>query len=252
MADHIFGRKVNYRGSVGTVVCQVFGLNVGLVGPSIKSLRDLGLEPEYVTVHPLNHAGYYPGSSPMTLKLEFSKSDGRILGVQVIGKEGVDKRTDVIATCMQAKMTVFDLEHLELAYAPPFGFAKDPVNMAGFVASNVLRHDTEIIHAEDLGLELLQSFQIVDVRSPEECVSGFIKGAVFVPLEHLRGPLGLEILDKDRRTLVYCQAGYRGYLAFRILQQAGFDVVNLDGGFKEISQGGYPALIARKVPKQLG
>jgi hypothetical protein len=193
---------------VDTVVCQVFGLNVGLVGPSIKSLRDLGLEPEYITIHLLNNASYYPERSLMPLKLAFSMSYGRTLGAQVIGKEGVDKRTDVIATCMQANMTVFDLEHLELAYAPPFGSAKDLVNTSSFVASNLLLHVTEIIYAEDLGLEILQGLQTVDVRSLEECVSGFVKGAVSVLLEQLKRHLRLEILDMNRGTLINFQAGY--------------------------------------------
>tara|TARA_R110002003_G_scaffold117_23_gene10486 strand:- start:11873 stop:13645 length:1773 start_codon:yes stop_codon:yes gene_type:complete len=244
VADHIFGRKVAYRGNVGTSVCQVFGLNVAIVGSSIRSLRAQGLTPEYITVHPPNHASYYPGSSLMTLKLAFSKPDGKILGAQILGKEGVDKRIDVIATCMQAGMTVFDLEHLELAYAPPFGSAKDPVNMAGFVASNVLRGDTEIVHPEDLTSDLLEYWQIVDVRNAEDFANnGHLKGALLISLDELRGHL--ELLDKNKKTLVYCEVGYRGYLAYRILKQSGFEhVMNLDGGFREVSQGGHKALIA--------
>lgn len=238
VADHIFGRNIAYRGNVGTAICQVFDLNIGIVGSSIKNLRAQGLEPEYVTIHPPSHASYYPQSSPMSFKLTFSKSDGKILGAQIVGKRGVDKRIDVIATCMQADMTVYDLEHLELAYAPPFGSAKDPVNMSGFVASNVLRGDTEIVHPEDLTTECLKNLQIVDVRSPEEFAHGYIKGALLIPLENLREQL--ELLDTSKKTLVYCQVGYRGYLAYRILKQGGFErVVNLDGGLKGVSQGGY-------------
>jgi NADPH-dependent 2,4-dienoyl-CoA reductase/sulfur reductase-like enzyme/rhodanese-related sulfurtransferase len=244
VADHIFGRDVSYRGNVGTSVCQVFGLNVGLVGPSISRLRARGLAFEYVTVHPLNHVSYYPGSSPMTIKLAFSMSNGRIFGAQVVGEGCIAKPVDVIATCIQANMTVYDLEHLELAYAPPFGSTKSAVNMAGFVASNVLRGDTKIIHAEDLNPEILENYQVVDVRNAEEFTNGCIRGAVLLPLDSLREQSKSGILDKYRKTLVYCQAGYRGYMAFRILHQAGFDVVNLDGGFKQLKQGGHLALIA--------
>lgn len=239
-ADHIFGRNVAYRGNVGTSVCKIFDISIGLVGPSITNLRAQGLPCEYVTVHPPNHAGYYPGASPITLKLAFSPTDGKILGAQAIGKQGVDKRIDVIATCIQAGMTVYDLEHLELAYAPPFGSAKDPVNMAGFVASNVLRKDTVIIHPEDV--RDLHEYEIVDVRGPGEYARGHIKDAKLLPLNELRGKLGDVV--KDKKVLVYCQVGYRGYLGYRILKQAGFDVVNLDGGFKAVSQGAFTSLIA--------
>ncbi|KAH8725949.1 FAD-dependent pyridine nucleotide-disulfide oxidoreductase [Phaeosphaeriaceae sp. PMI808] len=249
VADHMFGKHVAYRGNVGTSICQVFGLNVGFVGLSIKDLRAQSLAFEYVTLHPPNHATYYPGSSRMTVKLAFSKPDGKILGAQIVGKEGVNTRLAVIATCMQANMTVYDLEHLELAYAPPFSSAKDPVNMAGFIASNVLRGDTEIIHVEHLTPEVLEDYQIVDVRSAEELADGYVRGAVFVPVEQVRGQVGLGLLHKDKKTLVYCQVGYRGYLAYRILKQAGFNVVNLDGGFKEIGQGGHSALIAQANAK---
>ncbi|KAF2466427.1 FAD/NAD(P)-binding domain-containing protein [Lindgomyces ingoldianus] len=242
-ADHIFGRDVSYRGNVGTSVCQIFGINVGLVGPSITSLHSQSpnLDPEYVTVHPPNHAAYYPGATPLTLKLAFSKRNGNILGAQIIGKAGVDKRIDVLATAIQARMTVYDLEHLELAYAPPFGSAKDPVNMAGFVASNVLRGDTEIIHPEDLTPEILDQYQVIDVRSPGEFARGYVRGAKLAPLNELRGRLG--DLDREKKVLVYCQVGYRGYLGYRILKQEGFKVVNLDGGFKAVSQGGFGLLV---------
>ncbi|ORY16467.1 hypothetical protein BCR34DRAFT_597745 [Clohesyomyces aquaticus] len=247
VADHVFERDVRYRGNVGTSVCRIFGVNVGLVGPSVTNLRsnaDLKGKIEYVTVHPPSHAGYYPGAIPLTLKLAFStatstsadsgsEKSGKILGAQIIGKEGVDKRIDVLATAIQAGMSVFDLEHLELAYAPPFGSAKDPVNMAGFVASNVLRGDTEIVHAEDLGPESLQEYQVIDVRSPGEFARGAVVGAKLLPLNELRERLGE--VDKRRKVLVYCQVGYRGYLAYRILKNEGFEVVNLDGGSKAVA-----------------
>ncbi|KNB04380.1 hypothetical protein FOXG_16339 [Fusarium oxysporum f. sp. lycopersici 4287] len=236
-ADHICGKEVQYRGNVGTVICQVFDLSLGFVGLSIEALRRLGHDPLWVTVHPLDHAGYYPGSQTMTIKLAFQKETGRIWGAQIVGKAGVDKRIDVLATAMQFGSTVFDLEHLELAYAPPYGSAKDPVNMAGFVASNVLRGDCDIIHAEQLNQAKLGKLQIVDVRSPEEFANGHLSKAINLPVDSLRHHFG--VLDKSLPTVVYCQVGYRGYLAYRILKQGGFDVANLDGGFKMVAEGGY-------------
>ncbi|KAH8662715.1 FAD-dependent pyridine nucleotide-disulfide oxidoreductase [Ilyonectria robusta] len=236
-ADHICGKEVQYRGNVGTAICQVFDLTVGFVGLSIKALRRLGHDPLWVTVHPPDHASYYPGSQAMTIKLAFQKETGRILGAQIVGKAGVDKRIDVLATAMQFGMTVFDLEHLELVYAPPYGSAKDPVNMAGFVASNVLRGDCEIIHAEQFNAEKLGELQIVDVRSPGEFARGHLSQAINLPVDSLRHHLS--VLDTSLPVVVYCQVGYRGYLAYRILKQAGFDVTNLDGGFKMVAEGGF-------------
>ena len=196
----------------------------------------MGLDPSWVTVHPPDHAGYYPGSHAITLKLAFEKKTGRILGAQAIGTSGVDKRIDVLATAMQAGLTVFDLEHLELAYAPPYGSAKDPVNMAGFVASNVLRGDVEIVHPEYLKNEPAD-VQILDVRSPSEYSGGHLDKALNIPLNDVRDNLAK--LDKGRRIMVYCGVGYRGYVAYRILKQLGYEVVNLDGGYKSVVQGGY-------------
>ncbi|VTT68849.1 unnamed protein product [Fusarium fujikuroi] len=239
-ADHICGKTVNYRGNVGTSVCQVFGLTLGFVGLSTQVLRQLGHDPLSITVHPPDHAGYFPGSHTMTIRLAFRKETGQIMGAQIIGKAGVDKRIDVLATAMQFGSTVFDLEHLELGYAPPYGSAKDAVNMAGFVASNVLRGDCKIVHAEQLTREKLDELQVVDVRSPEEFARGHLHQAVNLPLNNLRQQLAT--LDRSRSTMVYCQVGYRGYLAYCILKQFGFDVVNLDGGFKTVVQGGCQSL----------
>lgn len=175
VADHIFGRGATYRVNVGIVVCQVFDLEIGTVGSSIGRLQAQGLEPEHVTVHPTCHVSYYPGNSLIKLKPAFLKPEGKIIGAQVVGKKGVDKRIDVIATCLQSDLTVFDLEHLKLAYAPPFGSAKDPVNVSGFVASNVLRINMEIIHPENLTSERLESLQVVNVRTIEEFAHGTLK-----------------------------------------------------------------------------
>ncbi|KAG5751079.1 hypothetical protein H9Q70_006257 [Fusarium xylarioides] len=238
--DHIYGKAVNYRGNVGASVCQVFGLTLGFVGLSTQALRQLGHDPLSVTVHSHDHAGYFPGSQTMTIRLAFRKETGHIMGAQIIGKGGVDKRIDVLATAIQFGSTVFDLEHLELGYAPPYGSAKDAVNMAGFVASNVLRGDCKIVQAEQLTREKLDKLQVVDVRSAEEFVRGHLYQAVNLPLNTLREHL--TTLDRSRSTLVYCQVGYRGYLAYCIIRQFRFNVVNLDGGFKTIVQGGYQSL----------
>jgi NADPH-dependent 2,4-dienoyl-CoA reductase/sulfur reductase-like enzyme/rhodanese-related sulfurtransferase len=238
-ADNIFGRQMMYRGNVGTSVCKVFDLTVASVGLSVTSLRQVGHDPLWVTVHPPDHAGYYPGAHAMTLKVAFEKETGRLLGAQAVGTARIDKRIDVLATAMQAGMTIFDLEHLELAYAPPYGSAKDPVNMAGFVGSNLLRGDVCILHAEDMELGHNNS-QIVDVRSPAEFSRGHIPSAINLDLNTLRDTA--KTLDKKRSVVVYCQVGYRGYLGYRILKQMGFDVVNLDGGYKSIVEGGFKAL----------
>jgi rhodanese-related sulfurtransferase len=171
----------------------------------------------------------------MTLKVIFENETGRLLGAQAVGASGVDKRIDVLSTALQARMTIFDLEHLELSYAPPYGSARDPVNMAGLVGSNVLRGDVQIIHSENLEGEM-SGAQVVDVRSPEEFQKGHVPGAVNLHIKTLRE--NVSALEKGRRIIVYCQVGYRGYLAYRILKQKGFDVVNLDGGYKLLVNSG--------------
>ncbi|KAF8855783.1 FAD-dependent pyridine nucleotide-disulfide oxidoreductase [Acephala macrosclerotiorum] len=239
-ADNIFGRAVSYRGNVGTSVCKVFDLTVASTGLSVQTLKKMGRKVEWVTVHPPDHAGYYPGATAITLKVLFDPDTGLLLGAQAVGKNGADKRIDVLSTAIQGNMTIFDLEHLELAYAPPYGSAKDPVNMAGFVGSNVMRGDVEIVHAEEITkLDLIEK-EIVDVRSPKEFANGHLKNAVNIPIEQLRERM--EDLNKAREVLVYCQVGYRGYLGYRILKQAGFEVKNLDGGFKLVVEGGFESL----------
>ncbi|RSL95983.1 hypothetical protein CEP52_011717 [Fusarium oligoseptatum] len=222
VADHISGKGIKYRGNLGVSVCQVFGKTVGIVGLSTRNLDRLGIKHEYVTVHPPQHAGC-----------------GKILGAQVVGKEGVDKRIDVFATAMRAGMTVEDLEHLELAYAPPYGAAKDAVNMAGFAASNIVRGDVKLVHAGEFasGTRNLEDFQIIDVRGAEEYNQGHLKGAKNIPLVNLR-----ERVDEVERgvpTIVHCKSGYRSYVGYRILAQKGVDVYNLDGGYKSVLDGGY-------------
>ena len=228
-ADNICGRSSEYRSTQGTAICKVFSLAVATTGLSEKSLKRAGRRYEKIYVHPAHHAGYYPGAAQMSLKLLFDPQDGKILGAQAVGAGGVDKRIDVIAVAMRAGMTVRDLKDVELCYAPPFGSAKDPVNYAGFVASNVLSGDAAICHTDDLTGPADHRL-LLDVRSPTEVKAGTIPGAVNIPLHELRDRL--HELPRDKELLVFCQVGLRGYLACRILTQAGFQCRNLTGGYK--------------------
>ena len=194
-ADNIFGRPSVYRGSQGTAICKVFDLAIGMTGMSEKALRRTNRRYEKVFIHPSNHAGYYPGAVQMSLKLLFDPTDGRILGAQAVGAQGVDKRIDVLAVAIRGNLTVQDLQDQELSYAPPYGSAKDPVNYAGFVASNVISGDAPIIHAADLagvaGLaNLADGSTLIDVRTPAEVQAGTIPGARNIPLDDLRERLG--------------------------------------------------------------
>jgi rhodanese-related sulfurtransferase len=233
-ADHIFGRDSRYRGTQGTAIVKVFDLTAALTGASEKTLRRLDKPYRKVYVHPAHHAGYYPGAQPLTLKLLFEPQTGKLLGAQAVGGAGVDKRIDVLAVALQAGLTVFDLEEAELAYAPQYGSAKDPVNMAGFVASGLLRGDQPQASVEDLpgGSAAAGNGQpfVLDVRTAAEYAAGRLPGAVNIPVDELRDRLGE--LPHDRPIIVYCQVGQRGYLAVRVLGQAGFQAVNLGGGFK--------------------
>lgn len=227
-ADNILGRSTVYRRTQGTAICKIFELSVGVTGLNEKTLRRLGRPYEKIHVHPAHHASYYPGATQMSLKLLFDPRDGKILGAQVVGREGVDKRLDVLAVALRAGLTVFDLQDLELCYAPPYGSAKDPVNQAGFAAANALRGDVKLWHAEALPPRPDQA--LLDVRTAGEHAAGTIPGAENVPVDELRARLGG--LPKDRELLVFCQVGLRGYLACRILAQNGFACRNLSGGYK--------------------
>ncbi|WP_339908646.1 FAD-dependent oxidoreductase [Symmachiella dynata] len=230
-ADNVFGREVRYRGTQGTAILGLFDQTAAMTGASEKSLQRSGIAFRKIYVHPANHAGYYPGAEQMTLKLLFDPESGRILGAQGIGGAGVDKRIDVLAIAIQAGMTVFDLEEVELAYAPQYGSAKDPVNMAGFVAAGLLRGDHPQI---DVATLMEQSPEerplLLDVRTAEEYAAGHFPDAVNISIDELRSRL--DELPTDRRIATYCQVGQRGYLATRVLMQAGYDVVNVSGGYK--------------------
>lgn len=237
-ADHLCGRAASpYPGTQGTAIAKVFDMTLGGTGASEKGLRRAGVPYRKVYVHPGGHAGYYPGTAPMHLKLLFAPDTGRLLGAQVAGFDGVDKRIDVLATALRAGMTVFDLEHLELAYAPPYGSAKDPVNMAGFVASNLLRGDLDLWYAEQFPAATADG-TVLDVRTRHEYDTWHIPGALNIPLHKLRG--SLEAVPKDRPVFVYCKVGFRSYLAYRILKQKGFKAATLSGGsdtFRAVHQG---------------
>jgi NADPH-dependent 2,4-dienoyl-CoA reductase/sulfur reductase-like enzyme/rhodanese-related sulfurtransferase len=230
-ADHMFDRNSTYRGTQGTAVVGIFGMTAAMTGLSEKLLRRMNRMYDKIYVHPSAHASYYPGAQPLTLKLLFDPGDGRVLGAQAVGTTGVDKRIDVIALAIQAGMTVDDLEEVELCYAPQYGSAKDPVNMAGFVAAGVLRGDQPIVHAETLHAADLSSRPfVIDVRLAHEFAAGHLPNAVNIPLEELRDRL--DELPRDQTIAVYCQVGQRGYMATRVLLQTGFEAVNLSGGYK--------------------
>ena len=230
-ADNIFGRASRYRGTQGTAIVRVFDRTAALTGAAEKTLRRANLPYRKIYVHPANHAGYYPGAEQMTLKLIFAPDSGRVLGAQAVGGAGVDKRIDVLAVAIQAQLTVFDLEEMELAYSPQYGAAKDPINMAGFVAGGLLRGehpqvDIEAVLAAPPGERPL----VLDVRTSEEFDAGHLPGAVNLPVDALRSRLGE--LPTSRDIAVYCQVGQRGYLATRILRQAGYSAANISGGYK--------------------
>jgi len=218
-ADNIFGRKTYYKGTLGSAILKVFEMNGACVGASEKTLKKLGIKYEKVYLHPLSHAEYYPGAERMHLKVIFSVGDGKILGAQAIGSEGIDKRIDVLATAMKAGMTVFDLEELELCYAPPFGSAKDPINMAGFIASNIIRGDIKCWYPEDYPSETDGSM-IIDLRPREMFMKSRIPGAVNIPLSELR--MRISEIPSDKNIFLYCRVGFSSYLAYRIMVQKGF------------------------------
>jgi len=209
---------------------KIFDLTVASVGLSEKELNQTDIKYEKIYVHPNNHAGYYPGAVPITLKLIFETPNGRILGAQAVGGSGTEKRIDVISTVIKFNGTVFDLEELELTYAPPFGSAKDPVNMAGFVASNVLRGDMPIWHWNELDKIKADNSFILDVRTTGEFQVATIDGAVNINDLELRNRLNE--IPKDKNIYLFCEVGFRAYLATRFLSQKGYRVRNLTGGYK--------------------
>ena len=230
-ADSICGRRTTPQAAVlGTAIVRVFGLTAATTGASQATLRRAGIEHEVVHIHPGDHAGYYPGSEQVHLVASFAP-DGTLLGAQGVGHRGVDKRIDILATAIRAGMTADDLAELELAYAPPYGSAKDPVNMLGFVAQNVLDDTMPQWQAQDLEHAMADTL-ILDVRSRSEFAEGHLAGALNIPHLELRGRLGEVAASAGGRPIsVHCASGVRSYLATRVLLSEGFDARNLSGGW---------------------
>ncbi|WP_052330311.1 CoA-disulfide reductase [Virgibacillus sp. MSP4-1] len=232
-ADHIYGKGIKYNGTLGTSIAKVFDYSVAATGNNEKTLKRLGIPYEVIHVHPVSHAGYYPGAKPIALKVAFDKESGKIYGAQAVGMDGADKRIDVIATAIKGNLTIQDLPELEIAYAPPFASAKDPVNMAGYAGSHIVDGSVETVQWHEIDEIIANGGKLIDVRNPQELEKGYIHGAVNIPLDELRHRL--DELPKDETLYVNCQVGLRGYVATQILQNNGFRAKNLDGGWKTYS-----------------
>lgn len=232
-ANNMMGKQEKYEGTLGTSIAKVFDLTVAATGNNEKTLKRLGVPYEVVHLHPSSHAGYYPGAAPISLKLIFDKETGKIFGAQAVGSDGADKRIDVIATAIKGGLTVEDLTNLELSYAPPYSSAKDPVNMAGYVATNIMDGEIEHIQWHEVDEIIANGGLLIDVRQPVEREFGYIGGSINIPLDELRDRL--TEIPKEQTIYVSCQVGLRGYLASRILANNGYDVKNVDGGWKTYS-----------------
>ena len=228
VADNLCGEKKAYHGTQGTAIAKVFDMTAAVTGENETTLRRAGIAyRKTFTISP-SHAGYYPGGSTMVVKLLYTP-EGKVLGAQIVGRDGVDKRMDVLASAIRAGMDVFDLQELELAYAPPFSSAKDPVNMAGYVAGNVVEGRMIPFYVEDLA-NLPENAFLLDVRTPGEFAHGTIPGAVNIPVDVLRQRLSE--VPKDKEIHIFCAVGLRGYIAQCILRQNGYKTKNLSGGYR--------------------
>ena len=225
VADNICGGNRQYNGTQGTSILKVFDLTVAMTGASEKALAKTNMEYEKLYIHPANHVSYYPGAEQMHVKLLFTRPEGKILGAQIIGSRGVDRRIDILAVAIRAGMTVFDLQELELAYAPPYGSGKDAVNMAGFAASNILDGIVDVVHWNQLN----KDDYILDVRSTGEFKKGNVPSSVNVPVDEIRNRFAE--LPKNTVINAYCAVGLRSYIACRILTQNGFIARNISGGY---------------------
>jgi NADPH-dependent 2,4-dienoyl-CoA reductase/sulfur reductase-like enzyme/rhodanese-related sulfurtransferase len=229
-ADNALGRKSIFTGTLGTSVVKVFDMVLASTGANEKFLKKHDIPYLVSYTHSGSHAGYYPGATNTSIKIIFSPSTGKVLGAQIVGKKGVDKRIDVLATAILGEMTVYDLQELELAYAPPYSSAKDPINICGFVAANILKGDMEIIHWSELEALQKNGEVLIDLRTQFELKHvGKIEGALHIPIDELRSRLSE--LDKKKSYIPFCGIGYRGYVGHRILVQNGFNSRNLSGGF---------------------
>ncbi len=229
VADNIFGRRELYNGTLGTAIVRLFDLTVAMTGLNESQAKLAQIPFETIHLHPSHHAGYFPGAERLDMKILFAKKTGELLGAQVIGQKGVDKRIDVLATALKARMTVSDLADLELAYAPPFGSAKDPINLLGMAGRNVLEGLVDQVQSDELPLLNSEEFCLLDVRSKKEREMGFIPGSIHIPLNELRK--SLNHIPHGKTVVLYCQSGQRSYYASRFLNQNGFSVKNLSGGY---------------------
>lgn len=233
VADILSGKDVEYKGTLGSLVAKVFDLTVAATGNNEKTLRDLDIPYEAIHIHPASHAGYYPGATQISFKMLFDPKTGKILGAQGVGKDGIDKRIDLIANSIKAGFTVYDLQDTEVCYAPPYNSAKDPVNMMGYCGANIMENiveNTQWYEIEDL---VKNEEYILDVREEYEVSNGSIPNVVNIPLGQLRDRLNE--IPKDRKIYVCCQVGLRGYIGCTILNQYGYNTSNIDGGYKTYS-----------------
>ena len=242
VADNVLGAKIPYEGSIGTSIAKVFDMTVASTGLPGKRLRQEEIDYMSSTIHPASHAGYYPDAMPMSIKITFDKKTGRLYGGQIVGYDGVDKRIDELALVIKHEGTIYDLMKVEQAYAPPFSSAKDPVALAGYVAEDIITGKNNPVYWRELrDIEMENKF-LLDVRTPDEFSLGSLPGAVNIPLDELRDRLAE--LPKDKMIYTFCAVGLRGYLAYRILTQHGFDKVrNLSGGLKTYRAATTPIII---------
>ena len=228
VADNLAGRPTAWKGTLGTSIVKVFDMTAGGTGANEKTLQRDKVAYQKVYLHPGQHAGYYPGTTPLHLKVLFAPESGKLLGAQVVGFDGVDKRIDVLATAMAAGLAIQDLQDLELAYAPPYGSAKDPVNMAGFIGTNLMKGDLAMWYAEDFPARTADGV-VLDVRGASDFEIGHVPGALNIPLPEIRARVGE--LPAGKPVYLYCKVGFRSYLALRALKQRGCQVKTLAGGF---------------------
>ena len=230
-ADNICGRDSRYTGGQGSSVIKIFDMTAASTGINEKTAQALGICTDKVILSPMSHAGYYPGGQSMTMKVLFEKGTYRLLGAQIVGFDGVDKRIDVLATAIRAKMKAYELAELDLAYAPPYSSAKDPVNMAGYIIENIKNGVVKQWYYEDIEcLQRDENITLLDTRTPREYSSGHVDGFVNIPVDELRERIGE--LDRNKPVYVICQSGLRSYIATRILAGNGFDCYNFAGGFR--------------------
>lgn len=230
IANNICGRKISYHGVQGTAIVKFGRMTAAVTGENEKRLKKSGRPYLAIHTHPNSHATYYPGATPMAVKLLFAPDDGRVLGAQIVGYDGVDKRIDVLATAIRAGMTIFDLQELELAYAPPFSSAKDPVNMTAYAAANLFNGDIEVVYWPEVPEKVAQGAFLIDVRTPEEIARGKVPGAHAILLDEIRSRL--DEIPADREILLYCHVGLRSYIGTRILRQLGYNAKNISGGYR--------------------